>query len=41
MLPGGEGTELGALFQRVRRAMVGVHEGREEVESLVHIAEEW
>ena len=41
MLPGGEEMDLGALYQRVSRAMVGVHEGEEEVESLVHIAEEW
>ena len=41
MLPGAEETELGALYQHVREVMVGVHEGREEVENLVHIADEW
>ena len=41
MLPGAEESELGALYQHVRRVMVGVHQGREEVESLVHIADEW
>ena len=41
MLPVEEESELGALYQHVRRVMVGVHKGREEVESLVHIADEW
>ena len=41
MLPGAEKTELGALYLRVSRVMVDVHQGREEVESLIHIANEW
>ena len=41
MLPGEERTELGALYQRVSRVMVGVHKNSENVENLVHIADEW
>ena len=41
MLPGEETTELGALYQCVRRVMVGVHKNIEKVENLVHIADEW
>ena len=41
MLPGEERTELGALYWRVRREMMGVHEDKGEVENLVHIADEW
>ena len=41
MLPGAEGTELGALYLRVRKVMVGMHEGMEKMESLLQIAEEW
>jgi len=38
---GGEGNVLGTLYQRVRKVMVGIHQGTEQVEGLVHIAEEW
>lgn len=41
MLPGAENTELGALYLRVKRMMVGVHENSEKVENLVQIADEW
>ena len=41
MWPNAEEKELGELYLRVRRVMVGVHEGREKVENLTHIAEEW
>ena len=41
MLPTTEETELGALYIHVRRVMMGIHKGREEVESLIQIAKEW
>ena len=42
MLPDREKTELGKLYQNVRRVMVGVHKGRrEKVKSLKRIAEQW
>ena len=41
MRPGAESTELGALYLRVRKVMVGMHERRTKVKSLIHIAEEW
>ena len=41
MLPGAERTELGAMYLRVSRVMMCVHQGREEVKSLIHIANEW
>ena len=41
MLHGAESTELGALYLRVRKVMVGMHEGMEKMESLLQIAEEW
>ena len=41
MLPGAEKTELGALYFRVSRVMVGVHKNIEKVETLVHIADDW
>ena len=41
MRPGAASTELGALYLRVRKVMVGVHERRARMKSLIHIAEEW
>ena len=41
MRPGAETTELGALYLRVRKVMVDVHERRAKMKSLIHIAEEW
>ena len=41
MLPGAEKTELGALYLRVRKVMMGVHEGRVQLEKLVRIAKKW
>ena len=39
--PGAEKTDLGALYLRVRKVMVGMHERRAKMKSLIHIAEEW
>ena len=41
MLPGAEKTELGSLYIRVKRVMMGVHKNSEKVEKLVQIADEW
>ena len=41
MLPGKQKTELGDLYLRVKRVMVGMHNGGEKVDDLVHIAVEW
>ena len=41
MQPGTESTELGALYLRVRKVMVGVHERKAKVKSLTDIAKEW
>ena len=41
MRPGAESTELGALYLRVRKVMVGVHERKAKVKSLTDIAKEW
>ena len=41
MQPGAESTELGKLYLRVRKVMVGVHEGTAKMKSLIDIAEEW
>lgn len=41
MLPRAEGTELGALYIHVRKVMMGIHEGRVKVKSLIQIAKEW
>ena len=41
MRPGAENTKLGKLYLRVRKVMVDVHKDREQMENLVHIADEW
>ena len=41
MLPISEGTELGELYLHVKRVMMDVHEGKEKMESLVLLADEW
>ena len=41
MQPGVESKELGAMYRRVRKVMVDVHERRAKMKSLIHIAEEW
>ena len=41
MQPGVESKELGAMYRRVRKVMVDVHERRAKMKSLILIAEEW
>ena len=41
MQPGAESTELGALYLRVRKVMVGMHERRARMKSFIDIAKEW
>ena len=41
MRPGAESTELGTLYLRVRKVMVGVHERRAKIKNLTDIAKEW
>ena len=38
MMPGGEGSELSALYQQVGAAMMAIHEGRGDVGALMRVA---